>query len=174
MKFWKQTLITLTAFLGITVTVTYTSCVQDSCTALQCQNGGSCADGYCRCPTGYEGAECENRIADRFVGTYTGSTRCDENPAILDTLDIYVVDEPLTLGMKRRSQPDYEIRGFAEGNRIIVADRKENNQAWFANAVFNEGRVTVYIEHVSDIAQNQKTVCNFVGSIPAKPKTAEN
>jgi len=171
MKFWKQTLITAAAFFGISGTILYTGCVQDSCTSLQCKNGGSCADGYCRCPTGYEGAECENRILDRFTGIYTGSTRCDESPAILDTLDVFVVEEPLTIGFSRRSNPGEVIRGFADGNRIVVADRMENNEAWFANAILDNGRITVYVEHVTDVAQNRKTVCNFIG---ARPRPAED
>ncbi len=166
MKSWKLTLISIASFFAIGSVVLYTGCVQDSCTDLQCQNGGSCADGFCRCPTGYEGTECENSIADRFVGTYTGATRCDESPSILDTVDIYVVEEPLTLGISLRSQPGTDLRGFADGNRIVIADREEGNEAWSANVVLQDGRISLYVEHVLDIAQHQKTVCNFIGSTP--------
>jgi len=174
MKFWKQTLVTVTAFLGISSTVLYTSCVQDSCTSLQCKNGGSCADGFCRCPTGYDGTECENRITDRFVGSYPGATRCDDAPSILDTVDVYVLEEPVTLGLVRRSNPGEVYQGFADGNRITIADRREGNEAWSANAIVNDGRITVYMEYVSDIAQNVKTVCSFSGAKPRDTTANQN
>ena len=48
-------IITLLAF-GTSI---YTSCNKDRCSNVACQNGGTCVNGYCSCPTGYEGDHCE-------------------------------------------------------------------------------------------------------------------
>lgn len=39
--------------------VVYTSCRKDRCKRLVCQNGGSCNDGFCICPSGFTGTYCE-------------------------------------------------------------------------------------------------------------------
>jgi hypothetical protein len=99
MKFWKQTLITAFAFLGIASTVLYTACTKDSCSDLQCQNGGSCTAGFCHCQTGYEGAECETRSVDRYLGTYYGIITCDSIPGELDTVNVLLGNNLTTVGI---------------------------------------------------------------------------
>ncbi|RYE25588.1 MAG: hypothetical protein EOP51_03575 [Sphingobacteriales bacterium] len=85
MKFWKHTLITAAAFIGISSSVLYTSCVKDSCERLHCKNGAVCNDEVCQCKTGYEGTECELMIANRYVGNYDGSTKCNEMAPNIDS-----------------------------------------------------------------------------------------
>ena len=51
-------IITLSGFAAIF----YTSCKKDACNSITCQNGGSCANGYCNCPYGYEGDRCQNPV----------------------------------------------------------------------------------------------------------------
>jgi hypothetical protein len=49
------TMLTLLAFGAIV----YTSCRKDRCKTLNCQNGGTCSDGFCICATGYTGTYCQ-------------------------------------------------------------------------------------------------------------------
>ncbi|XZF15277.1 calcium-binding EGF-like domain-containing protein [Chitinophagaceae bacterium MMS25-I14] len=164
MKFWKYTLITAFSFIGIASTVLYTACEKDSCTDLKCKNGGSCADGYCRCPTGYEGAECETMVTDRFVGRYYGTTRCDQLPGLVDTLDVFVKSAPLTLGMVRHGNITDTIYGTADGNAVDVAAYSQNNQAKYVQATVALKKFTLYVQNISDVAGNKQSVCTFVGS----------
>ncbi len=58
----KQTkAIVLTALLTVLAfgSVVYTSCRKDRCKRLNCQNGGTCNDGFCICPSGYTGTYCQ-------------------------------------------------------------------------------------------------------------------
>lgn len=66
------TILTFSAFGA----VLYTSCSKDECKDVVCQNGGTCSEGNCTCPTGYEGTNCETKSRDKFVGTYTGTEIC--------------------------------------------------------------------------------------------------
>jgi hypothetical protein len=64
--------IVLGAFLTLSAfsAVLYTSCGKDACKDVVCNNGGTCTDGLCTCPTGFIGTNCETRA---FVGSWKGS-----------------------------------------------------------------------------------------------------
>lgn len=46
------------------------------CENVICLNGGSCDDGLCQCPVGYEGVKCEKKWSEKFVGNYIASDEC--------------------------------------------------------------------------------------------------
>ncbi len=49
-------------FIGVLIAgsaTIYTSCVKDPCSGVSCLNGGSCDNGTCVCPLGYNGTRCE-------------------------------------------------------------------------------------------------------------------
>ncbi|MGI9192556.1 MAG: calcium-binding EGF-like domain-containing protein [Chitinophagaceae bacterium] len=58
------------------------------CDKVICLNGGSCVDGYCYCPVGYEGLKCETRWNEKFVGTYKVSDECYTGQDIYYTASI--------------------------------------------------------------------------------------
>src|SRR5690606_5316654 len=104
MRFWKHTLITAFAFIGISSTVLYTSCEQDACIDLKCRNGGSCSEGFCRCKAGYEGAECEHTALEKFVAVYYGYTKCNEDAPRIDSVRIRKVTEPNVVSVIKYSR----------------------------------------------------------------------
>jgi len=52
------------------------SCEQGSCENITCLNGGTCRNGRCQCPVGFEGVRCETKWTDRWIGSYTVDDRC--------------------------------------------------------------------------------------------------
>ena len=61
-----------------TMALTVNSCSKDEdpCEDVSCLNGGSCDDGNCNCPTGYEGSVCETVERAKFIGTYSAVSAC--------------------------------------------------------------------------------------------------
>ncbi len=47
--------------------IVYSSCTKDRCSNVTCQNGGSCVNGYCSCPSGWEGDHCELGVKTTIV-----------------------------------------------------------------------------------------------------------
>ena len=50
-----------------------TSCSKDACKDVTCQNGGTCSDGTCVCPTGYEGTSCETMSRTKFTKSWSAT-----------------------------------------------------------------------------------------------------
>jgi hypothetical protein len=125
MKFWKYTLIAATAILSISSTMFYASCTKDSCQNLKCENGGTCAADFCNCPSGYDGAVCENKITDRYIGTYAGGVLpLNGQPYKIDTVDVYVSAEPMTLSAVRRKSSSNVYTGLlqSQSNTVVIPD----------------------------------------------------
>jgi hypothetical protein len=51
------------------------------CDNVICLNGGTCLDGNCSCPLGYEGAQCQTKWSDKFIGNYVTDDDCDTTAA---------------------------------------------------------------------------------------------
>ena len=158
MKFWKHTLITAFAFLGISTTVFYTSCVKDACADLKCQNNASCTDGFCNCPTGYEGTECELLSSDRFVGTYYGvsvisTIPLDVYPTIFDTVVIFTTADANKVGVIRKNvlmtgNVKDTMYGYINGRSILIDSLTKNNYKRDATVVLTTSELTYRTEEV--------------------------
>ena len=68
-----------TLFMLIGTITLFTSCEDDPCSDVICENGGTCVEGTCNCTDGYEGADCSTLSADKFVGTYSVAGICEGN-----------------------------------------------------------------------------------------------
>lgn len=81
MKSFKQ--IALSAFLTISAfgAVVYTSCNKDECKDVVCQNGGTCSEGKCTCPTGIGGDKCETIFRTTYANTYVGNGTDNATPS---------------------------------------------------------------------------------------------
>ncbi len=73
MKSIKNIALSALFTIGAFSAVTYTSCNQDDCKDVVCQNGGTCSGGSCTCPSGYEGSNCETASSAKFIGTWNVS-----------------------------------------------------------------------------------------------------
>lgn len=127
---------TLLAFLMLSGLVLLISCEQDPCLDLMCKNGAACVDGFCECPTGYEGAECEIHAASKFVGTYAGTVRCEGSEVKADTVIIDLVREPDLIRVKL---------GFGNTSLLSFEGRAETPESHFVTHVNDDVEVHVYV-----------------------------
>ena len=121
MKFWKHSLLAAGIFLSIASTVTYTSCVHDSCKAIICRNGGTCDNELCLCPDGWEGSQCEIRSAKKFVGTYDGQTKINSLPVMIDSAEVYFAtgdDTTTAIEAYMYSRIPEKLRGKAVNHEV--------------------------------------------------------
>ena len=175
MKFWKLTLLSALAFFAITTTVLYTACTVDACADLKCANGGACISGYCNCPTGYEGAQCDQNTYTKFVGTYVGSTQCNQIPAIFDTATVFLENFPLSMGIALVShlndslwQFNDTLHGTINGSQIIIGDTYLPRFSRHVTVTLNVDRLNIFDQEVhlvgNGIVDTNKQICNFYGT----------
>lgn len=164
MKFWKYTLIATMAFFGIATTTVFTSCEQDSCLDLKCKNGGSCAEGFCRCPTGFEGAECEIKTADRFVGLFIGHRTCSGYPPVADTVEIFMAEEPIYVKYVLFSRKYDTLSATVEGTHLAFDEISDGVYRRDVSADYLNNQIKVFDDEIFDVNTGYRLSCNFIGS----------
>ncbi|HQE11488.1 MAG TPA: hypothetical protein PLQ78_01940 [Flavipsychrobacter sp.] len=166
MNIWKTVFISAFSFLGVASTVLYSSCEQDACLSLKCRNGGSCAEGFCRCKTGYEGAECETRAADKFLYLFIGQKTCAGAP-VPDTVLIYLDQYPNKIKMVQYSKKEDTLTGVADKYHVRFDDYARGNYRRFSSADLSSGefeKISIYNEYINDVTVSSvKEACNFQG-----------
>lgn len=165
MKLIKSTLIAVCSFLAISSTVFLSSCVQDPCNELNCQNGASCSDGHCICPEGYEGAECDILSYTKFVGKFQGTQRCDQFPMEIDNIEIVLQEEPNTIKliMGAGNTSVLDMIGKATTPETHIQTYVEELEATIHAYIRVNGDVAdVYLESISLNTANRQ-ICKFHG-----------
>ena len=126
MQFLKKIILSTASIFTVSTALFLSSCApKNSCDTLVCKNGGTCAADFCNCPTGFDGPECQNKISDRYIGTYAGYTDPrNGQPTHLDTVDVYAASNPMTLSVVRRRRFDVIYTGILDNknNTIIIND----------------------------------------------------
>ncbi|MCD6063549.1 MAG: hypothetical protein K0R82_1460 [Flavipsychrobacter sp.] len=161
MKLWKHSLVTALAFFGICTMIVYSACDRDSCLTLKCKNQAPCVNGFCQCPTGYEGAECQIPATDRFTGTYHGHLTCNNTslPAI-DSAVVSIHRNPNVIAIAVGRKPGQTFLGTIDGNTVRLTDTVSKSTGLL---VLDIRKISVEIRD-SLSAENRE--CTFVGSRP--------
>lgn len=76
MKRFKTLVLSGIVTLGTFSMIAYTSCKKDACKDIICSNGGTCVDGACKCPAGYEGPSCDVKSNAKFIGIFSAVDVC--------------------------------------------------------------------------------------------------
>jgi hypothetical protein len=164
MKFWKHTIVSALAFLGVSSTVLYTACEKDSCIQLKCQNDAPCVDGFCVCKEGFEGEECRGFAADRFTGNYIGSSVRNNLPYKVDSAYVTLQAFPNYVNFRIASGDSKGNKDAVYGGKISghnVTTKDEATGTYFQMVEDGE-KITVFIEEVVD---GKKNTISFTGNI---------
>ncbi|HQW46666.1 MAG: calcium-binding EGF-like domain-containing protein [Bacteroidetes bacterium] len=144
-------------------TTYFSSCVHDACVArnVTCENNGTCRDGDCICPSGYEGDSCQFRVNEKFDGFYkcirTGfinDTIPDDND---DTLHIKANNDKF--GITFFSVRDSIInvyKGTVNDNFITVPEQTIGNVTLSGSGSLNGKVVTITINSNWPIGNKSK------------------
>jgi EGF-like domain len=75
MKNNKIKIILLSIFAFCASIMFFSACSTNPCADVYCRNNGTCREGACACPFGYEGNFCQAKISDKFIGYFDGYFR---------------------------------------------------------------------------------------------------
>ncbi|MCB9046497.1 MAG: hypothetical protein H6550_10205 [Chitinophagales bacterium] len=161
MKFWKHSLLAGSIFLGIASTVTYTSCIHDSCKTLMCRNGGTCDGELCLCPDGWQGTQCEIASGDKFIGTYDGQTKVNSDPVRIDSAKVYYIsgeDTPTTIETIIYSRKPEKLSGKAVLDHMYINNAPGKTITY---KYLGEGKIEILIDEMVD---GNRVITNFSGT----------
>jgi len=70
------------------IIICLTSCQDDPCDAIVCQNNATCIDGICDCPPGFEGEFCEEFSRQKILGNFHVTSNCMGDTSVTETWGI--------------------------------------------------------------------------------------
>ncbi len=150
MKFWKQLFLPVMLLMGIITTLVYTSCIRNVCDNVHCFNGGSCNAGICRCPTGFENAQCQDSSIHRFEGGYAGLTTCNNLAQTIDTAWV-------TPGYAGILSVNVKLKSIY-GSKGLLKGTVSSNESTYAIIVNNNDSLPNYQRKYSITLQSDKTL----------------
>ncbi len=178
MKIWKTTLLTGILFTAVISAIFYTSCTQDACNNVNCLNGGSCGNGICHCPTGYEGPQCQTLSTTRYIGGYAGFTSCNNTQQVIDSAFITAGDAINTVNIVLNSIKPKVLQGYINNNASTYSIIVTNNDSTLNGSTFYERLFTItlqsdnslsiheYEENIFNTVSGPDTIinkCTFIG-----------
>ena len=123
----------LVAFAALSLS----SC-KDECKDVECANGGTCEEGICSCPAGYEGDLCETLANAKFVGSFKYNESCGGST---------VTDFPCSFSASSSSPSGIVITGFAgfgcNGASFIVNGTVVGSDITIPQQSLCSGQVTI-------------------------------
>ncbi len=161
MKFWKITLLTSLVFAAVITATVYSSCVKDACDNVTCYNGGSCGNGICKCPTGYEGPQCQTLSITRYLGTYGGFTSCNNTQQVIDSAFITADGEAKnTVAVQMNSISPKILHGYVNSNQSTYSIIVTNNDSSLLGSIFYEKIYTITLQ-----SDNKLTIYSYEDNI---------
>ncbi len=160
--------------LGVFGLTIYSSCSKnetpDPCANVTCQNGGTCVNGSCKCPEGYEGADCSVKAALKFIGSYNAADDCNPPFRTGDSLNYIISITPNTDAAKidiinLANNNNLKATATIHGDSIsIPAQQLSDNRTYTATGKKNaDGTISFKFQITKpNDAENYQELCTTV------------
>jgi hypothetical protein len=184
----KNIFLTSLTVLGFFSAVFVSSCKNNPCDIVSCAHSGTCDNGLCKCPAGYEGLHCETVMRDKFTGqdgVTGGIWNVNEDGSLSSQVQYAtsikpgaVVNEVLLNNVQNtepfKSNPvkaivfndtiTIPLQTFTDGSKIVgwgfIKDTNPLTQHYYQHAV-----VTFYYDITNSLGQINKY--GLTGGIPS-------
>ncbi len=126
MKKIKNIALSALLTIGAFGAVTYTSCTKDQCKDVVCANSGTCLNGICSCPSGFEGNLCQTLSVTKFVKVWN-ATDVINGTNLVYTVAIGSGINPTSAIISNSFSDDFfsnTINATVDGNFITIPDQK--------------------------------------------------
>lgn len=129
---------------------------------LDCKNG-ACVEGLCQCETGWEGAECDIPASSRFIGSWSGSFRCDNFPIQPGQVSISLLSAPNEIRLKiPYGNTIISIDGTAATPETHISTYIDPDVEVHAYVTVDGDQIYVYLQTI-DKQINHRQICRFTG-----------
>lgn len=168
MKKVRTILLTGVLTMGVFSTVIYSSCSKkDKCDDIVCKNGGSCNDGVCKCPLGYEGVNCETASAAKFAGLWGATDNCNISNRTGNDLKYQIIisqsnTDPMKVDVKGIANTDYTFSAVANGKELTIAEQIAADNRTYSGTITYQNDSTLALKFNIDSAGNYVEVCQSV------------
>lgn len=145
--------------LALGTALMFSSC-KDECKDVVCQNGGTCTEGICDCPSGYEGTLCETEIRAKFKGTWTVLDNCSQSGTSGYSVSVVngtaLNEVNITNFWGAFTAP---VKATVTGNTISVASQQPDNDGWFVSGQGSVSGNTMTWNYTITSPAGQSDVC---------------
>lgn len=146
MKQVKIILGTVLIFLAIASGVVFNACTKDPCKDVSCKNNGVCRDGRCKCGEGFEGAYCEIRMYEKFIGTWQGTYRCNGDVPSGRMVIIAPGEKGNAISLYNIFTQNQSINAIVNGYDIVLEEQTVGNIVYRGNGRVEGLYITLYVE----------------------------
>ena len=140
----------LIAFLSIiAVILLFTFGCSDPCKETVCENGGTCIDGTCNCPAGYQGDSCNHETRSFYYGTYNVHDVCTVTGVSDYTVNISEVPDQLTKVYIANFANSFanNVIASVNGNQITIAVQSPDNDGRLVSGSGTLSQNTIHMSY---------------------------
>jgi hypothetical protein len=152
--------------IGAFAMIAYSSCSKketDKCEAVICKNNGNCVDGSCKCPAGYEGADCGQTSALKFTGFWAAADACsipqDSSFNYHITISTSNAD-PLQVDVKGIAGTDFTFSATANGKTLTISEQTATDgRTYSATITYSNASTLTMSYNIKNASGNYIQAC---------------
>lgn len=169
MKPIKTVLLSGFLTLGAFSLIAYTSCTKkdkDKCDGVVCQHNGTCVDGTCKCPTGYEGPNCETLSALKYAGFWGATDDCNIGDRTGAELEYFITispnnSDPLKVDVKGVANTDYTLSATLGDSTLVISEQAAADNRTYSGEITYLTANTMKLKfNIKDSTGQYVEVCN--------------